>query len=241
MFRTLQFLALTLAVAPAALAAQEITGAAYVEPTTAYGHGALAGGEYAGLRIGYDDGADKVIRFPGAVFEDTAPRLHDVDGDGRPELVVVVSDFAAGARIVVLGQDGTGLRVLGQTAPIGQRHRWLAIAGIADFDGDGRDEIAYIDRPHLAKTLRLVSVEIIGGTARFTPLAEAAGLTNHHLGAADIEGGLRACPGAAPVVVSADGGWRDVVETRLVGGRLASTPVAPYTGPASLAARLVCP
>lgn len=234
-------LALTLTVTPAVLAAQEIAAATYVEPTTAYGHGVVAGGEYAGLRVNYADGTHTAVRFDNAVFEDTTPRLHDFDGDGRPELVVVVSDFAAGARIVVLGRDGASLRVLGQTAPIGQRHRWLAIAGIADFDGDGRDELAFVDRPHLEKTLRLLTVEIVGGIARFTQLAEAAELSNHRLGAAEIEGGVRACPGAAPVVVSADDDWANVVETRLAHGRLASTLVAPYTGPASLAARLACP
>ncbi len=233
-------LALALAAVPGWAAAKQIAAAAYIEPTEAYGHGALGGGEYAGLEVRYTDGSRTVLRFQRAVFEDTAPRLHDFDGDGRPEIVAVLSGFEVGAMVMVLGHDGTRLRAYGQTAAIGQRHRWLAIAGIADFDGDGRDEVAYVDRPHLARVLRLVTVEIDGATARLTPLAEAAGLTNHHLGAARIEGGVRTCPGASPVVVTADADWRQVVETRLVEGRLASTPTGAYSGPASLAARLTC-
>lgn len=82
-------------------AAKEIAGATYVEPTDAYGHGAVKGGEYTGLRIDYDDGTHNVIRFDGAVFEDTAPRLHDFDRDGTPEVVAVLSGFRVGAMVQV--------------------------------------------------------------------------------------------------------------------------------------------
>jgi hypothetical protein len=233
-------LCLALALIPAQVAAKEIVAAAYVEPTDAYGHGALAGGEYAGLELRYGDGTRNIFRFEGAVFEDTAPRLHDFDGDGAPEVVAVLSGFEIGAMVMIFGHDGTAARPLGQTAAIGQRHRWLAIAGIADFDGDGQDEIAYVDRPHLARTLRLVRVVLQDGQASFTQIASAPGLSNHRYGTAEIEGGLRACPGAAPVIVSADAAWRNVVETRLEAGRLVSTPVAPYAGPDSFAPIMVC-
>lgn len=233
-------IAVLVALAPQGLLARDIAGAAYVEPTGAYGHGALAGGEYAGLRIDYDDGSHAVLRLAAAVFEDTAPRLHDFDGDGAPELVVVVSGFATGAMVQIIDVVGDNARSIGQTEPIGRRHRWLAVAGIADFDGDGRAEVAYVDRPHLAKVLRLVAVDMRPGEARLTPLAEAPGLTNHHLGSAEIEGGVRACPGAAPVIVTADADWREIVETRFVEGRLRSTSVGAYTGTESLATRLSC-
>jgi hypothetical protein len=71
-------------------------------------------------------------------------------------------------------------------------------------------------------------------------VASAAGLSNHRYGAEMIEGGLRACPGTAPVIVTADAEWREIVETRLEAGRLVSTPVAPYEGPGSFAPLLAC-
>lgn len=237
MLRPLLILLLCL---PQVIFAREIVGAAYVEPTDAYGHGAVAGGEYAGLRVDYDDGSQDVLRFRGAVYEDTAPRLHDFDRDGSPEIVAVASGFQVGAMIQVYETGGARVRLAGENAPIGQRHRWLAIAGIADFDGDGRDEIAYVDRPHLAKVLRLVTVNVADGRARFTPFADASGLTNHHLGSAKIEGGVRQCPGQPPVVVTADADWRQVMETRWQGGALVAEPVGSYSGAESLAARLVC-
>ena len=233
-------LGLVLALLPAPLAAREIVAADYVEPTDAYGHGALAGGEYAGLELRYADGGRDILRFEGAVFEDTEPRLHDFDGDGKPEVVAVLSSFETGAMVMIFGHDGTQVRPYGQTAAIGQRHRWLAIVGIADFDGDGFDEIAYVDRPHLAKTLRLVRVEIEDGQADITPVADVRGLSNHRYGTAEIEGGLRVCPGVPPVILTADADWREIVETRLETGRLVSEPIAPYAGPGSFAPVMAC-
>ena len=77
--------------------------------------------------------------------------MADIDGDGMAEVVVVETDISKGARLSEYSKDG----VVATTPYIGQTHRWLAPIGFADFDGDGRIEIAYIDRPHLAKLLRL--------------------------------------------------------------------------------------
>ena len=43
------------------------------------------------------------VRLEGQVFEDTAPRLADLDGDGAPEVVTVVSIFDQGAQVMVWG------------------------------------------------------------------------------------------------------------------------------------------
>lgn len=209
----------------ASVAGAEITGADYAMPTTAYGHGALPGGEYAGIEFRL--APDRVI---GAgtyrnVYEDTVPRLVDLDGDGTPEVVTVISYFDSGAAIRIWDEvpsaehpAGTTVAVVAETAPIGQRHRWLAIAGIADLDGDGRVEIAYVDRPHLARILRIVEVVPEAGGWQLTQQAAFEGLTNHRFGVREIEGGVVEC-GAGPELRLASGDWRRIIGVRFAGGR----------------------
>lgn len=222
--------------------AQQIRSARYIEPTEAYGHGALAGGEYAALEVEFSDGSRRSLRWDNAVFEDTRPRLHDFDGDGAPEIVTVVGDMKLGARVQVIAAKDGQLGSYAANAPIGQKYRWLSIAGIADFDGDGVDEIAYVDRPHLAKELVLLSIKNDGaGQGAVTEMRANAALTNHHLGHAEIEGGVRNCPAAAPVILTADGDWSSIIETTYESGRLVSKPVALYAGPESFAPFLLCP
>lgn len=220
--------------------AQSIVSAKYVTSTDAYGHGAVAGGEYAELEVTLSDGKRLGVSYRSAVFEDTAPRLHDFDKDGSPEIVTVVSTFAAGARVQVFTLSEGALIPVASNAPIGTRNRWLAIAGIADFNGDGVDEVAYVDRPHLAKVLRLLSVDIDGSTGTTSELVSKSGLTNHHYQAPMIEGGVRSCEGQAPVIVTADADWKDIVETQLVDGVLRSKTGAPYSGAKSFDPFLTC-
>lgn len=229
-----------LALVASPLAAAEIASARYSEPTEVYGHGAVKDGEYARMVVTLDDGTTRDVSFKKSVFEDTAPRLHDFNGDGAPEIVTVVSGFVTGAWVQVWFLDDQDRLIPAKaSAPIGTRHRWLAIAGIADFDGDGLDEIAYVDRPHLVKELKLLPVDL-SAEGMLVPSVSAPGLTNHHLGSDVIEGGVRICPENLPVIVTANADWTQIIETRWQSGALISTPVAPYKGPESFSPYLRC-
>lgn len=152
------------------------------------------------------------VRLPeDLVFEDVAPRLWDVTGDGRPEIVVVESHVDKGARLAVwsFSDIGADLTRLATTDFIGQRHRWLAPAGAADFDGDGVLEIAYVDRPHILGDLVFVQIE----GDRLVEVAVMAGLTNHQIGDDQISGGLRDC-GQGPELVLASLDWARVLRVR---------------------------
>jgi len=151
------------------------------------------------------------------VFEDIAPRLWDVSGDGRPEIVVVESDIGKGARLAVWSwsERGAALSRVAATDFIGQPQRWLAPAGVGDFDGDGQIEIAYVDRPHLRRELVFVRLE--GDTLR--EVARVAGLTNHQIGDSFITGGERNC-GAGDEVILANADW-----SRLMAARIGQPPV----------------
>ena len=224
----------------AAPAAADIASARYTEPTDRYGHGAVPGGEHGALEVTLNDGTRVLARVSGGVFEDTTPRLHDFDGDGAPEVVTVFSGDNTGAMVRIYGLQDGSLAMLGSSAPIGTRHRWLAVAGIADFNGDGQAEIAYVDRPHLARRLRLVTVDATQTPFTFKEIASVGGLTNHKYGSPDIEGGVRICPDQAPVVVTASANWSRVMEARLIDGEFEIAPIGKYNDPSSLAAVLRC-
>ncbi|MEM0950254.1 MAG: VCBS repeat-containing protein [Pseudomonadota bacterium] len=213
--------------------AETITGAQYTDPTGRYPHGVLGDAiEYGTLEILTDAARAVRIVLPDTrVFEDTEPRLADLDGDGAPEVIVAESDARLGARLAVYGVDG----LIAAGPFIGTAFRWLAIAGAADLDGDGAMEIAYVDRPHLAKTLRVF--RFIDGS--LTELASLPGVTNHRIGERDIAGGIRDC-GAGPEVIVADAGWRVLLAVTLTQSGLAAREVGTHEGRASFAQALRC-
>lgn len=247
--RVLAALCLLLAF-PLAAAAQEITDADYSMPTDRYPHGVLgddeewarltvevtrrkgeAGDLFSGqLKFSYN--FDMPEEF---VFEDTAPRLWDVTGDGLPEVVVVQSHAEFGARLVVIGIVDGRPGLLAATPFIGQRNRWLAPVAAADIDGDGQIEIAYVDRPHLAKTLRVW--RLTGET--LTEVAQISGVSNHRIGERDIAGGLRTCAGT-PELIVASGDWRRLRSVTFDGKRIVSRDIGPHVNRDSFAAALSC-
>lgn len=149
-----------------------------------------------------------VLRPKAGFYEDIAPHVADVTGDGQPEVIAVQTDLRRGARLTVVAKDGS---LLGATGYIGQRHRWMAMAGVGDFDGDGRIEIAYVDRPHLAKDLVFLRLE----GADLREVARVAGLSNHRIGDSAISGGARHCGGEAAAVILASGDWQRIFAVQI--------------------------
>lgn len=149
------------------------------------------------------------------IFEDIAPRVVDADGDGVNDVVVVETDPQAGAQLAVYALRQGKLAKIAATPHIGTRFRWLAPVAVADLDGNGIVDLAYVERPHLAKTLQVWSWAAGG----LTKIAEMDDLTNHRIGDELIWGGLRDC-GAGAEMVLADGGFRRIVLVRLTGDGL---------------------
>jgi len=192
--------------------------------------------EWGALTLETADGVAAVVRLPETrVFEDLVPRFADVDGVAPPEIVVVESSATGGARLAVYGLDRGALRAIAATPEIGAPFRWLAPAAIADLDGDGAIEIAYVETPHLRGVLRVWGFEPGGLTER----AAAAGFSNHRIGEDFISGGLRTCAGV-PEIVTADLGWTRLIAARLQDGRIAARDLGPLRGREDFAAALAC-
>lgn len=216
------------------VAGEVIVGAQFVGETDVYAHCILGDCvEYQSLEITTEDWANTVryrVSLPADhVFEDIEPRLWDITGDGQPEVVVIETDVALGGSLAVYDQTGK----IAETPHIGRSNRWLAPVGAADFDGDGRIEVAFIDRPHLAKVMRIFEWD---GSALVLE-HEIGGLTNHRIGEDFITGGARYClVGTQMVTANAD--WSQVMVTFYDGGWVTQA-VAPFSSDA-IAAVLGC-
>ena len=228
------WLAVSAAVMADAWKTEPLISAHYAEPTGRYAHGVLGDAiEYGALELVYGpDQTTYTIRLPAErVFEDVTPRMIDVDGDGRDEAVVVESDQQRGARLAIY--NGGGL--IAATPFIGTRFRWLAPLGAADLDGDGAIELAYIDRPHLAKTLRVWRFE----DGNLTEFGSLRGLTNHRIGEDDIAGGIRDC-GAGPEMILATANWTEMVAVTFDGAEFATRTIGKNTTRPQFAAAMAC-
>jgi plasmid stabilization system protein ParE len=174
------------------------------------------------------------------VFEDLAPRLADLDGDDVPELITIRSHAQKGAQIAIYKHNRTGLKselkLIATTPHIGTRFRWLAPAGIADLDGDGHMEIAYVDRPHLAKRLRIWRYR----NGKLTHIADKDGLTNHRIGEDFISGGLRTCAGQH-AILTANANWTRIMASTLADGKITSKDIGRYRAANLKAALTTCP
>ncbi len=216
-------------------ASEDITAASYDGPTTRYAHGVLGDAiEHGELVMTLASGTQKRVILPeNRVFEDTEPRLFDVDGDGDREVIVVESDNRQGARLSIY--DGNGL--VAANAFIGQSNRWLSPVGVGagDLDGDGRIEIAFVDRPHLAKTLRIFRFQ----NGNLIPLADLPGVTNHRIGERNIAGGIRDC-GNGPEMIVASANWARVLAVRFDGKDFTGTDLGEHQGRSSFDRAMAC-
>jgi FG-GAP-like repeat len=163
-------------------------------PTMRYPHKALGATTHAGslhVLIAADNGKlqEIVHELPfNRVFEDRIPRLIDLDGDGRDEIILIESDVLKGSATVVYGLQAAKtskkqptLVERARSVQTGSTFRWLNPVGIADFDGDGKLDVASVITPHVGGLLTLYHY----APPKLEPFAQAMDISNHRMG--DLE------------------------------------------------------
>jgi hypothetical protein len=191
----------------------------YGRPTERYRHGVLGDAVEGGSLVVIDARGTKneAVLPSEMVFEDITPRIADLDGDGTNEVVAIRTDVRAGAALAIYGLRDGRIVELAASPPIGTANRWLSIASIADFRGEGRNTIAVVKMPHIGGILELYrftdgKLEVVRGPS--------PGYSTHRIGsreltlavAADLDGDGR------PELVLPDQSLRRIVALDLSTG-----------------------
>ncbi|MFM7330106.1 MAG: FG-GAP repeat domain-containing protein [Brachymonas sp.] len=189
----------------AAAGSRDIAWAWLASPTVRYPHASMGSATHAGsLHAISRSGIAYSFELPlSRVWEDLQPRLVDLDGDGRDEIVVIEADVARGAALVAYGlpKSGEKLEERARSAWLGLPFRWLNPVGFADFDADGKLDIASVTTPHIGGVLTLY---------RYTPprieaFAKVPDVSNHQMGDPNLQmHAIVSLPGQRPTVIVPD-------------------------------------
>lgn len=228
----------------AAQGSRDIAWAWLALPTARYPHASMGSVVHAGrLQVLSRDG--RILQFDlpkQRVFEDLEPRIMDLDGDGKDEIIVIEADADRGAALVSYGLRAkagkTQLQELARSNYLGLPFRWLSPVGFADFDGDGQLDIASVTTPHIGGVLTLYRY----APPRIEAFAKAMDVSNHQMGDPNLQlHAILSLPGQRPTVivpdmsrralhalrwVSAPGGdhskgeWKELADVKALPGRV---------------------
>ena len=191
----------------------------FAAPTDRYTHAVLGDAvEYGALEFLVGEQVVSHVVLPDTrVFEDIIPRFAQLSGDTGLQIVVVESEASSGAQLAIYeAAAGPTLIKRAATPHIGQRNRWLAPAAIADFDGDGVNDIAYVETPHLAGILKIVTLR----GNELVPITEPQpGFSNHRIGQDFITSDVRTCNGMTELLLP-DLRWTTLMAARLENGKM---------------------
>jgi hypothetical protein len=163
---------------------RDVAAAWYSAPTDRYPH-AVLGDDIEGGALVVRTRAGRLLttELDLSVFEDNTPRLADIDDDGRDEVWVVRSDMLSGARFEAYGIEDDVLVLRYSAQPIGIGFRWLNPIGVADFDGDGEKEVAYIETQHIGGIITILKPR----SGQLQAVATQGGYSTHAMGSPHLD------------------------------------------------------
>jgi hypothetical protein len=186
---------------------RDVAWAWLASPTARYPHASMGSVVHASsLHVLTREGQALRVDMPKQrVLEDLEPRIVDLDGDGKDEIIVIEADADRGAALVSYGirlKDGKPqLQELARSGFLGLPFRWLSPVGFADFDGDGKLDIASVTTPHIGGVLTLYRY----APPRIEPFAKAMDVSNHQMGDPNLQmHAILSLPGQRPTVIVPD-------------------------------------
>jgi FG-GAP-like repeat len=191
----------------AVLGSRDVAWAWLALPTARYPHASMGSVVHAGslFALSRDGQLFKLDLPKQRVFEDLEPRITDLDGDRKDEIIVIEADADRGAALVSYGlRTKAGkmqLQELARSSYLGLPFRWLSPVGFADFDGDGQLDIASVTTPHIGGVLTLYRY----APPRIEPFAKAMDVSNHQMGDPNLQmHAILNLPGQRPTVIVPD-------------------------------------
>lgn len=162
----------------------DIRNAWFGQPTERYDHGVLGDGTEGGsLVVVTEDREELEFVLPDhQVFEDITPRIRDLDGDGRNEVIAIRSSQTGGSSVALYGIRDGELTELGASSENGSPNRWINIAGII-ANGDGTATVYAVRTPHIGG--RLFSLTYADGKVSESGTI-ATDISNHVIGSREL-------------------------------------------------------
>lgn len=169
----------------------DIKAAWYARPTDRYKHGVLGDRiEGGSLKINTGRQIFEYLLPTNRVFEDIVPRLADLDGDKRTEIITIQASVNAGAAVVIYGLRNGKITELAKSDFIGTPNRWLNIAGIANYrNAREGQQIVWIETPHIGGKIHIGTFDgekfTVEGPEQFKWPRGKAVMSNHAIGSRD--------------------------------------------------------
>lgn len=154
-------------------------------PTNKYSHGILGDViEATTITLVTTDRVPRVLlTIPierESVIEEISPLWADLNGNGKKEIIVTVSNQRQGSRIIVFNEKG---ELIAEGPAIGHGYRWRHHIAVAPFGPKGELELAVVRTPHIGGVVEFYRLF----QGKLEIIAETDGYSSHRIGSRNLE------------------------------------------------------